>query len=132
MASGWDGTLLGTGEVAILPCVPHNLAVLVNLSGTPGCAILTASLSARSVGGSLIGEWEDAGLSSYTEALFWGVPLSKAGLGAPELAISNGELDITVTVLSGVAWVLEVLKEAPSFQATPLSTVTTMLSSPLL
>lgn len=109
-----QSALLRTGKVTILPGVPHNLSTFVNLSGTPGSTILTASLCASTVGGTLVREGEDAGLSSHTQALFWSVPLSKASFSAPEFAISDRELNIVVAVLSGVAGVLEVLKEAPS------------------
>jgi len=109
-----QGALLRTGKVTILPGVPHNLSALVNLSCAPGSAILTASLCASTIGGALVGEGEDAGLSSHTQALFWSVPLSKASFSAPEFAVSDRELNIVVTVFSGVAGVLKVLKEAPS------------------
>ena len=69
--------LNGTAGLAVLPGVPHHLALLVHLqenikerplslslylSGAPGRSVLRADVSALVMDLGLVAEWEDAGL----------------------------------------------------------------------
>jgi len=59
----------GAPLLTILPCVPHDLAILINLSSAPHLAVLRVLVSALVVGLALVLEGENAVFSSVSFAV---------------------------------------------------------------